>query len=160
MPREPTIYDEVGKSCACVNVLLTPGGGSWLHAVVQIRKQHPDDGRRAIEAAFRGHGSLKHVLVVDDDVNVYDPLEVEWAVATRFQADRGLVVLPEQPGSSLDPSALHVPGAKSRTAKMGLDATIPWYKASGALRTEQERAAFRKMRYQQNVAGRTQRPAD
>jgi 2,5-furandicarboxylate decarboxylase 1 len=147
MPREPTIYDEVGKSCACVNVLLTPGGGSWLHAVVQIRKQHPDDGRRAIEAAFRGHGSLKHVLVVDDDINVYDPLELEWAVATRFQADRGLVVLPEQPGSSLDPSALHVPGAKSRTAKMGLDATIPWYNASGALRTEQERAAFRKIRY-------------
>jgi UbiD family decarboxylase len=148
MPREPTIYDEVGKSCECLNVLLTPGGGSWLHAVVQIRKHHPDDGRRAIEAAFRGHGSLKHVLVVDDDVNVYDPLELEWAVATRFQADRGLVVLPEQPGSSLDPSALHVPGAKSRTAKMGLDATIPWHKASGALRTELERAAFRKIRYQ------------
>ncbi|MBM4429523.1 MAG: UbiD family decarboxylase, partial [Chloroflexi bacterium] len=79
MPREPTIYDEVSKVCPCINVLLTPGGSSWLHALVQIRKQHPDDGRRAIEAAFRGHGSLKHVLVVDDDINIYDPLEVEWA---------------------------------------------------------------------------------
>jgi UbiD family decarboxylase len=148
MPREPTIYEEVGKACECINVLLTPGGGSWLHAVVQIRKQHPDDGKRAIEAAFRGHGSLKHVLVVDDDINIYDPTELEWAIATRLQSDGGVVVLRGQGGSSLDPSAVHVPGNKSRTAKMGIDATIPWRKPSGALRTERERAAFHKVKYQ------------
>jgi len=147
MPREPSIYEEVNKVCDCVNVLLTPGGASWLHAVVQIRKRNPDDGRRAIEAAFRGHASLKHVLIVDEDINIYDPAELEWAMATRFQAECDVVVLPDQPGSSLDPSALHVPGVKSRTAKMGLDATIPWRKPSGALRTEQERAAFHKVRY-------------
>jgi 2,5-furandicarboxylate decarboxylase 1 len=147
MPREPTIYDQVSQVCDCVNVLLTPGGGSWLHAVVQIRKRHPDDGARAMEAALRGHASLKHVLVVDDDVNIYDPAELEWSIATRVQADASVVVWPDQSGSSLDPSALHVPGKKSRTAKAGVDATIPWRKPSGELRTEAERDAFRKVRY-------------
>jgi len=147
MPREPTIYDQVSQVCACVDVMLTPGGGSWLHAVVQIRKRHPEDGARAMEAAFRGHPSLKHVLIVDDDVNIYDPAELEWSIATRVQADAHVVVWPDQGGSSLDPSALHVPGLKSRTAKVGVDATIPWRKPSGELRTEAERDAFRKVRY-------------
>lgn len=126
MPREPTIYAEVNKVVRCLNVHVTPGGASWLHAVVQIAKQAADDGKKAIEAAFRGHGSLKHVWIVDDDINIFDPHDVEWAVATRFQADRGLVVLTDQPSSSLDPSAHHIPGQKSRTAKMGIDATIYW----------------------------------
>jgi 2,5-furandicarboxylate decarboxylase 1 len=126
MPKEPTIYAAVNKEVPCTGVVITPGGASWLHAVVQIDKRAPDDGRKAIAAAFRGHGSLKHVWVVDTDVDIYDPAAVEWAVATRFQADRDLVVIPDQPGSSLDPSGTHVPGQKSRTAKMGLDCTIPW----------------------------------
>jgi 2,5-furandicarboxylate decarboxylase 1 len=131
MPREPTIYAEVNKAARCLNVHVTPGGASWLHAVVQIVKDTPEDGKKAIEAAFRGHGSLKHVWVVDDDINIFDPNDVEWAVATRFQADRGLMVLTEQPSSSLDPSALHVPDRKSRTAKMGLDATVWWDTPTG-----------------------------
>jgi 2,5-furandicarboxylate decarboxylase 1 len=159
MPREPTIYAEVDKVCDCVNVLLTPGGASWLHAVVQIRKHHPDDGRRAIEAAFKGHSSLKHVLVVDDDIDIYDPADREWAIATRFQADRGLVVWPDRPGSSLDPSALHVPGQKSRTAKMGLDATIPWQWPSGGMRTKEERAAFRRVHYSGTQVSHSDSPA-
>ncbi len=126
MPREPTIYAAVNEVTRCTGVYITPGGASWLHAVVQITPRGPDDARRAIEAAFRGHGSLKHVWVVDTDVDPYDPRQVEWAMATRFQADRDLVILPDMPGSSLDPSGRHVPGQKSRTAKLGLDCTIPW----------------------------------
>lgn len=131
MPREPTIYAEVNAVTRCLNVHITPGGTSWLHAVVQIAKQAPDDGQRAIEAAFRGHSSLKHVVIVDNDVDIFHCDDVEWAIATRFQVDRDLIVLTDQPSSSLDPSARHVPGLKSRTAKMGLDATIPWDTASG-----------------------------
>jgi UbiD family decarboxylase len=131
MPREPTIFAEVNKVTRCRNVHITPGGASWLHAVIQIAKRAPDDGRRAIDAAFRGHGSLKHVVIVDEDVDPFDPHDVEWAIATRFQADRGLVVLTDQPSSSLDPSAHHVPGQKSRTAKLGLDATIHWDTPAG-----------------------------
>jgi 2,5-furandicarboxylate decarboxylase 1 len=109
---------------------------------------HADEGRRASKAAFRGHGSLKHVTVVDEDVNLFDPHDVEWAVATRFQADRDLMIFEDQPSSSLDPSALYVPGQKARTAKMGLDATIPWRTRDGRLRSEKERAAFRRVGYQ------------
>lgn len=126
MPKEPTIFAEVNKVARCTAVNITPGGTSWLHAVVQIEKQGPEDGRLAIAAAFKGHGSLKHVWIVDTDVNLYDPAEVEWAMATRFQADRDLIVYTDQPGSSLDPSGTHAPGKKSLTAKMGLDCTIPW----------------------------------
>ena len=125
MPKEPTIYNEVSKVADCKNVYVTLGGGSWLHAVVQIKKHHPDEPKKAIDASFKGHGSLKHVVVVDEDVDIYDSLAVEWAIATRFQADKDLVIKEKQPGSSLDPSGIHVPGEKTKTAKMGLDATIP-----------------------------------
>ncbi len=139
MPREPSIYDAVAEVCRVRRVYMTPGGTSWLHAVVQIEKQHPDDGRRAIEAAFRGHGSLKHVVVVDADIDPFDARQVEWAIATRVQADRDLVVWPGRPGSSLDPSALHVPGCKAQTAKMGIDATVWWDTDHGPSDPEQYR---------------------
>jgi UbiD family decarboxylase len=147
LPREPTILREVSKVADCRAVSITPGGMSWLHAVVQIVKHRPDDGRRAIEAAFRGHGSLKHVVVVDVDVDLYDSAAVEWAIATRFQADRDLIVFEDQPSSSLDPSAQQVPGGKTRAAKMGLDATIPWINRSGHTLSPAERDAFRTVRY-------------
>jgi len=134
VPREPTIYDAVSQVCDCRNVAITPGGGYWLHAVVQIAKRAPDDGRAAVEAAFRGHSSLKHVVIVDEDVNPYDMEAVEWAIATRFQAERDLIVLRDQPSSSLDPSAHHEPGRKARTSKMGLDATIHWDTLTGPSR--------------------------
>jgi 2,5-furandicarboxylate decarboxylase 1 len=138
MPREPTIFAAVDEVCRCTGVYITPGGGSWLHAVVQIEKRDEEDGRRAIEAAFRGHTSLKHVVIVDTDVDLYRSAEVEWALATRFQADRDLVILHDQPSSSLDPSATQVPGQKARTAKMGLDATAPM----GQARHEYERIGY------------------
>ena len=125
MPKEPTIFNEVNKVCECRDVYITPGGCSWLHAVVQIKKQNPDDGKKAIAAAFEGHKSLKHCVIVDDDIDIYDPNDVEWAIATRFQADKNAVILPNQRGSSLDPSGDLTEGKKARTCKMGLDATIP-----------------------------------
>jgi UbiD family decarboxylase len=125
MPKEPTIFNEVNRVCQCIDVYITPGGCSWLHAVVQIKKTQPDDGRKAIAAAFEGHKSLKHCVVVDEDINIYDPQDVEWAIATRFQADKNAVVLSNQPGSSLDPSGDLTEGKKANTAKAGLDATAP-----------------------------------
>jgi 2,5-furandicarboxylate decarboxylase 1 len=147
MPREPTIFREVAAVVDCQGVSITPGGMSWLHAVVQINKRGPDDGHRAIEAAFRGHSSLKHVVVVDNDVDIYDTMAVEWAIATRFQADRDLMVMEDQPSSSLDPSARHAPGQKVRSAKMGLDATIPWTNHAGHALQPDERAGYQKVHY-------------
>lgn len=122
MPREPTIFNEVGKVCECKGVNITPGGCSWLHAVVAIRKKNEDDGKKAIEAAFKGHKSLKHVVIVDEDIDINDPMGVEWAVATRVQADQDVIIKSNEKGSSLDPSA--DPNTYA-TAKMGIDATKP-----------------------------------
>jgi 2,5-furandicarboxylate decarboxylase 1 len=125
MPKEPTIYNEVNKVCQCKDVYITPGGCSWLHAVVQIKKQNVNDGKKAIDATFEGHKSLKHCVIVDEDINIYDPNDVEWAIATRFQADKNAIILSNQPGSSLDPSGDLTEGKKATTAKAGLDATAP-----------------------------------
>jgi UbiD family decarboxylase len=148
LPREPTIYAAVNEVCSCLNVCLTGGGMSWLHAVVQIEKKDPEDAVRAIAAAFEGHRSLKHVTVVDLDVDPFDMEQVEWSIATRFQADRDLLIFRDQPSSSLDPSARYVPGQKARTAKMGLDATIPWITHSGELRTLEQRIEFLRVGYE------------
>ena len=122
MPREPTIFQQVNQVVRCLDVHINPGGCSWLHAIVQIDKQTEQDGKKAIAAAFAGHRSCKHVFVVDADIDIYDPLQVEWALATRFQGDEDLVILPKEPGSSLDPSA--EPGTY-HTTKMGFDLTRP-----------------------------------
>src|SRR2546422_1546642 len=99
---------------------LTEGGCAWLHGVVSIRKQHQGDGKNAIMAAFGAHTSMKQVVIVDEDIDIFDDRDVEWAIATRFQADRGLVVLHDVRGSSIDPSA-----RDGFTSKMGIDATKP-----------------------------------
>jgi UbiD family decarboxylase len=122
MPREPTIFKAVNEVVRCLDVNVNPGGCSWLHAIVQIDKQAEGDGKKAIAAAFAGHRSCKHVYVVDADIDIYDPLQVEWAMATRFQGDRDMVMLDKEPGSSLDPSA--EPGTKM-TTKIGFDMTAP-----------------------------------
>ncbi|MFH1328898.1 MAG: UbiD family decarboxylase [Candidatus Bathyarchaeota archaeon] len=121
-PREPTIYKEVNKVCRCVDVNITPGGCSWLHAIVKIDKQSEKDGRLAIDAAFQGHKSLKHVFIVDNDIDISNPLEVEWALALRFQGNKDLVIKEKQIGSTLDKSA--DPQTKE-TTKVGFDLTKP-----------------------------------
>ena len=122
-PREATMFREVSKVCQCLDVRLTAGGSSWLHGVVKIRKQREEDPKKALEAAFRGHPSLKQAIVVDEDIDIEDPNAVEWALATRTQMDRDLTLMPGELGSSLDPSADQV---TRKTCKVAVDATIPF----------------------------------
>ena len=122
MPREATIYREVAKVCDVIDVSLSNGGCSWLHGIVKIRKRKEDDGRKAIESAFKGHRSMKHVFVVDEDIDIHDLSQVEWAMATRFQGSKDMIVKQEK-GSSLDPSADPI---TRETTKIGFDLTIPW----------------------------------
>lgn len=120
MPREPVVKKAVSVAVPEVHsVRLTEGGCCWLHGVISITKQKEGDGKNAILAALGAHTSMKLVVVVDDDIDVYDDDAVEWAIATRFQADKDLVVVQNARGSSLDPSA------EETTAKMGIDATKP-----------------------------------
>jgi 2,5-furandicarboxylate decarboxylase 1 len=125
MPREPTIFKKVSEVVKCLDVNVNPGGCSWLHAIVQIDKQIEDDGKKAIQAAFAGHRSCKHVFVVDADIDIYNPQDVEWALATRFQGDTDLVIKPKEPGSSLDPSSQRNSDGMHLTTKLGFDLTKP-----------------------------------
>ena len=121
MPREPTVFKKIkDRGIDVLDVYITPGGASWLHVAVKIRKKNEDDGIKTIEAAFEGHKSAKHVWVYDEDVDIYSEEEREWAMATRFQADEDLLIKDREPGSSLDPSA--EPGTKM-TTKCGFDCT-------------------------------------
>lgn len=125
MPREPVIFKKVNEVVRCLDVNINPGGCSWLHAIVQIDKQSENDEKKAIQAAFAGHRSCKHVFVVDKDIDIYNPLEVEWAMATRFQGDTDLVIRSKEPGSSLDPSSDRSESGLHLTTKLGFDLTKP-----------------------------------
>jgi UbiD family decarboxylase len=121
MPIEAKINKELKQILPKTkNVVLTQGGCKWLHAVVQISKKRDSDPKKAIDAAFSAHRSLKNVIIVDDDIDPSDPVAVEYALATRFQADKDVVIISKVRGSSLDPSSDQ---KNLLTAKMGIDAT-------------------------------------
>jgi UbiD family decarboxylase len=121
LPHEVLIWEAVSKVVPKVYAVnLSVGGSGWLHAIISIDKQLDGDGKNALLAAFAAHPSLKHAVVVDSDINVFDPNDVEWAIATRFQASEDLIVLSNVRGSTLDSSADQETGL---TSKMGLDAT-------------------------------------
>jgi 2,5-furandicarboxylate decarboxylase 1 len=115
------VLKEAGVQVTAVNV--TPGGCCHWHAVIAIRK-HPGDGKNAILAAL-SVADMKHVVVVDDDIDVFDGMEVEWAIATRVQADRDVLIVSEARSKPLDPSLPPTHGHIPTTAKCGVDATIP-----------------------------------
>lgn len=121
LPREAAIYEAVSKVVPSVRgVNLSIGGCGWLHAVISIDKQTDGDAKNALLAAFAAHPSLKHAIVVDSDIDVFNPDEVEWALATRFQAEEDLIIIRNVRGSTLDPSADMETGL---TTKVGVDAT-------------------------------------
>jgi 2,5-furandicarboxylate decarboxylase 1 len=113
---------EAGVQTTAINV--TPGGCCHWHIVASIKKV-PGDGKNAIMALL-SIADIKHVTIVDDDIDVFDPVDVEWAVATRVQADRDVLIVSNARSKPLDPSLpLPVLGKVPTTAKMGIDATIP-----------------------------------
>ena len=122
LPQEPRIYTAVQNTVPTVkNVILTEGGCCWLHAAVSIHKQTQGDGKNVIMAALAAHPSLKHCVVVDEDINVFDSTEIEYALATRVKGDEDILVVPGARGSSLDPTA----EPDGTTTKVGVDATKP-----------------------------------
>ncbi len=119
-PYESKIYKAVAGVTEVRNVVLTKGGCGYLHAVIQIKKSTQGDGKNAIMAAFAAHTSLKHVVVVDEDIDPTDPHEVEYAIATRVSGDRDIIVITGVRGSSLDPCQLE----DGTNVKVGVDATM------------------------------------
>ena len=119
-PYEPKIFKAVAGVTEVRNVVLTKGGCGYLHAVIQIKKSTQGDAKNAIMAAFASHTSLKHVVVIDEDIDPNDPNDVEYAVATRVSGDRDIMVITGVRGSSLDPCQLE----DGTNVKVGVDATM------------------------------------
>src|SRR5262247_1402362 len=138
----PTRYAAIRQALRTAGVQVkdinvTLGGCAFWHAVISIKKQ-PGEGKNALLAALSVM-DLKHVVVVDDDIDVFNPTEVEWAIATRVQGDRDVMVVTHARGKPLDPSlAPTPPGVVPTTAKVGIDATI----SEGIPRERYERISY------------------
>jgi 2,5-furandicarboxylate decarboxylase 1 len=105
------------------DINVTLGGCAFWHAIVSIKKQ-AGEGKNALMAALSVM-DLKHVVVVDDDIDVFNAMDVEWAIATRVQADRDVFIVPGARAKPLDPSLpVMPPGVVPTGAKVGIDATI------------------------------------
>jgi 2,5-furandicarboxylate decarboxylase 1 len=124
----PTRYAAIRQALKTAGVQtkdinVTLGGCAFWHAVISIKKQ-PGEGKNALLAALSVM-DLKHVVVVDDDIDVFDPTEVEWAIATRVQGDKDVIIVANARAKPLDPSLPQGYGVVPTGAKVGIDATIP-----------------------------------
>lgn len=135
VPREAALIKAVRQTVPTVKSVCMPVSGNCrFHAYISIAKRAPGQAKNAICAAFAADMLLKHVVIVDEDIDVFDEEQVLWAVSNRFQADKDLVVIAGAQGSELDPSG----GPGGVNAKMGLDATKPLDGFAPELRVPEE----------------------
>jgi len=115
------------------DVCVTPGGCSVFHIVVAIKKAYPAHAREVMALLLNQPNTFcKFCVVVDEDIDPWDPFQVEWAIATRFQASRDVMILENGKGTSMDPS--QVPSKRGWSDLLGIDATSPVeeYRREGA----------------------------
>ena len=103
------------------DVCVTPGGTFRHHVVVSIKKRHEEEARNVILGLLATGIGIKQVIVVDEDIDVASSQDVEWALSTRMQPDRDIIIVPRLTCSTLDPS---VPTPRT-SAGWGIDATKP-----------------------------------
>lgn len=119
--RDVELYTHVNRLVEVVDANVTIGGGCRFHGIVSIRKKSEGDGKTAIIGALSSAKDMKHVVIVDEDVDIFDPLDVEAALAARVQASKDVVIIPGGLGTGLDPSHL----ISQTSDKVGIDATKP-----------------------------------
>lgn len=119
--REVEVFNSVKNLVDVKDVNVTVGGGCRFHAIISINKRHEGDGKSAILGALGSSKDIKHVLIVDNDVDIFSYKDVEFAIASRVQASEDVVIVPRALGSGLEAS--HV--ARGLTDKLGIDATKP-----------------------------------
>lgn len=126
LARSAAVYEHLRRAglVGIRDVCVTPGGCAGFHAVVSIKKSYPGHVRDVMGHVW-GHPTLfcKHVTVVDEDIDPWSPFQVEWAVATRVQASRDVVILKGGKSISLDPS--QPPSRRGESDLLGIDATKP-----------------------------------
>ena len=128
LTAEAKIYKAVkNRVPQLMAVYLTPGGCGLYCAVVQVKKDRKDVGKQVIMETFKAFGLLQRVVAVDTDVNLYDPIDVDWAITTRFNPHIDMITLKNQQGHILNPIVETDKDGKARPiTKMGIDATAPY----------------------------------
>jgi len=144
--REPVWYSRIKREvCPTIKDLcVTYPGCAAMHVVVSIRQQHPGQARNVAISLLQSH-SIKHVIVVDEDIDVRDSSAVEWAIATRVQADHDVIILREMVGMDLDPSQPKFPSGVG--AKMAIDATIPFGAAERLVQFSKDQVEYVRKRW-------------
>lgn len=122
---EGAIYNAVKAAAPCVtDVALTPGSMYRFHLNIQVKKRSADDEgsqRNAIYAAISALKDLDLIIVVDDDIDIHNPADVEWALAMRWDASKGLILMPMSRGHEY--VTISEEGVRT---KVGIDATLPY----------------------------------
>lgn len=120
--KEACLYEEIKRSCPGVKAVHLPISGTCrFHAYVSLKQRFEGEGKMAGIAALPHHDIIKHIFVVDEDIDVFNEREMLWAMATRVQADHDIQILPHCRIGLLDPSAT----IEGVGAKMIIDATKP-----------------------------------
>jgi 2,5-furandicarboxylate decarboxylase 1 len=128
LPRMGSLYSRIKEAVPnLVAVNLPMSGGGVATCYISIDKHADGEAKMAAFAAFAAHASIKHVYVVDSDIDVFNEADVLWAVATRFEAHRDLAIVPHALGSWLLPTAYDANENRGgvMNTKMIVDATIP-----------------------------------
>jgi 3-polyprenyl-4-hydroxybenzoate decarboxylase len=123
------ILKQTVREPIAVHLLAMSGGMNTLR--VSLRQRAQGEARQAIAALFAGILPLKHIYVFDEDIDIRDESQVEWAMGTRFQADRDLIVIQGMRGMTMDPSL----EGRRTGAKAGFDATRPFGRAGEIILT-------------------------
>jgi len=150
IPTEASILQLVDRAIPgkVLNVYNPPAGGGKLMTIMQIHKENEaDEGiqRQAALLAFSAFKELKTVILVDEDVDIFDMNDVIWTMNTRFQADQDLIVLPGMRNHPLDPSERPQYDPKSirfqgMSSKLVIDGTVPF-----DMKDQFERAQFKEV---------------
>jgi 2,5-furandicarboxylate decarboxylase 1 len=122
LTSELDIWEAVAGACGAPTQVYCPPSGASHNARVSLRVKHPGDGRNALVAALSSNW-VKMVMVFDDDIDIFDDKMVEWALATRYQADRDTIILTGMRCAPIEPSLPPHEGAQVTTSKLGIDAT-------------------------------------
>ena len=125
---ESTVYSNVRHLVPTVTGVYLPVSGSCRFTTyVAIKKRVQGEGKSAGMAALTANPGIKIAIVVDSDIDIYDEQRVLWAIATTFEADRDLTIIPNAMGSHLNPSAYGEVRAESgpMNTKVIIDATRP-----------------------------------
>ena len=117
-PREAQLYRVLRGNNVDVRAINLMVCKNYLTGAISIRKQIENEAKNALMAAFGSFKFLKNCVIVDHDVDVFDPADIWWALSTRLRAERGVMVVPNAVGFGRDVHGIH-------TAKLGIDATVP-----------------------------------